>query len=249
MTSVHVETDCSRPNLRSLQVLPNHHIGYILECLRPNNQTIQEIDSTTNRSVDIYEESSIRWLGRFSYSPNMKEIILVDVNGLYLESSLYYLDVDGERKNITPGFQRADFPAWSPTKDIVAFLGTKPYSGSDNPKSWNQIDGLLDYPWKMYMYHPRSGEIEEFSIEIVHPGRLKWSPNGKLLAFTGRYKGVPGVWIIETQNNLRVTRVITEIASFDFSPDSKSLAYVGQTSVETQNAIYIVDLYGLFQDR
>jgi Tol biopolymer transport system component len=213
--------------------------------LGPKSQIIQEIDLAKSIARNIYVEPTIGWVGNFSYSHDMKEIILVDVNGIYLESHLYHLDESGNRTNITTEFQRADFPSWSPKENVVAFLGTKPYSGSDDPKNWKQIENLFDYPWKLYLYNPENQKIDELSIEVVHPGRFKWSPDGSLLAFTGKYKGVPGVWLIanlDTPQRLKVTRIVDNLAVFDFSPDSKSLVftrgvYNGQQDAAKQGAI------------
>src|SRR6266498_4953496 len=161
-----------RPYTRRIQLLPNKRAGYILDCINPKAQIIQEINPTTDLSSDIYVEKSITYLGNFCYYKDMKGLILVDVNGLYLKSTLYGAGANGKRTNITPEFQRADFPACSPTENIIAFLGTKPYSGSNDPKNWRQIENLFDYPWNLYLYNPDSQKTEELPIEIVHPGRL-----------------------------------------------------------------------------
>ena len=247
---LHIQSTCRRPFTRSLKVLLNQRPRFILSCTNPKSQIIQEIDIAKKVTKDIYIEPSIGWVGNFSYSQDMKEIILVDVNGLYLESSLYHLDDSDSRTNLTTEFLRADFPAWSPTDDVVAFLGTKPYSESNDPKNWDQIENFLDYPWKLYLYDPENMKIDELPLEIVHPSRFKWSPNGKLLAFSGEYKGLSGVWVVsnlDTPDKLSVTRIVDGSAVFDFSPDSKSLvfaygAYSGQQDTEKQNTIYVVDI-------
>jgi len=247
---IDIESSCKGPYTRGLKILPNQRAGFILDCPEPIYQIIQEIDITKNITSDIYVEPYIGQVGNFTYSYDMKEKILVDDNGLYMDSSLYHLDANGNRINITPDFQRADFPVWSPTADVVAFLGTRPRSGSDELKSWGQIEDILDYPWKLYLYNPKNQKTDELSMEIVHPSRFKWSPDGKLLAFAGEYKGSSGVWIVsnlDTPDNLKITRVVQGSAVFDFSPDSKSLAfaygvYSGQKDTEKLNTIYVIDL-------
>jgi len=250
MKPINIESACKKPLTRSLQVLPNRQAGFVLDCREPKSQIIQEVDLTKKISSDIYVEPIIGMVGNFSYSHDMKEIILVDVNGLYLESSLYHLDVGGNRTNITADFQRADFPVWSPIGDVVAFLGTKLYSDNDEPKNWRQIENLFDYPWKLYLYSLENRKIDELPLEIMHPSRLKWSPDGKYLAFAGEYKGLSGVWIVsnlDTSHKLTITRIVEGSAVFDFSPDSKSLAfaygtYSGQENKEKQNTIYALDI-------
>lgn len=247
---IHIESTCKRPYTRSFQILPNQSVGFILDCPEPRSQIIQDIDLEKNTTNDIFVEPYISTVGNFSYSHDMKEIILVDDNGLYTDSSLYHLDASGNRINVTPDFQRADFPAWSPTDDVIAFLGTRPRSESDDTYSWSQIENLLDYPWNLYLYNPKNQKIDELPLEIVRPSRFKWSPNGKLLAFAGEYKGSSGVWIVSnlnTPDKLTLTRVVRGSAVFDFSPDSNSLAfaygvYSGQQYIRKQNTIYVIDL-------
>ncbi len=247
LKSIRVESTCKRPFTRSLQILPNKRAGFLLDC--PNiSQIIHEIDLTNGAAKDFYVEPSINWVANFSYSYNMSELVLVDNRGLYMDSSLVLIDSRGERTNITPDFQRADFPVWSPTKDVIAFLGTKPYTGSDDPKrNWGQIEYLLDYPWKFYLYYPSNKETMELPLEIVKPNIFNWSPDGKMLAFVGEYAGAPGIWIVsnlDTPDKLSVTRVVDGIAVFDFSRNGKSIAfaYVGLQNTEMQNTIYVIDL-------
>jgi hypothetical protein len=245
---IHITSTCKRPYTRSLKILPNQRAGFILDCSGPiMSQTIQEIDITKDVTSDFYVEPYIRWVGNFSYSHDMKETVLVDVNGIDLESSLYHLDENGNRTNITTEFQRADFPAWSPTADVVAFLGTKPRLEGNDPKNWSQIENLFDYPWRLYLYNSKEQKTDELPIEIVHPGRYKWSPDGNLLAFTGEYKSAPGVWIVANLDNpdkLTVTKVVDSFAVFDFFPDSKSLVFTYDKfqNTEKHNIIYIIDL-------
>lgn len=245
---IDITTACEKYYIRAFQSLPNNRAGYILDCPKLNSQIMQEINLATARSSDIYMESSIRNLGEFAYSSDMRELILVDVRGRYLESSLYHLHTNGKRINITPDFLRADFPAWSQNRNLIAFLGTKPYLGSDDEiEHFSETERRLDYSWQLYLYNPESLITEELPIDIVGPSSLKWSPDGEKLAFSGEYKGMPGVWVVDNfadPDKLTITRIVDGLATFDFSPDGKSIAfaYIGLQNTQRQNILYIVDL-------
>jgi WD40 repeat protein len=248
--SISVESTCKRPFSRSLQILPDLHAGFLLAC--PNvSQIIQEVDLGSGITKDLLAEPHVRFVANFTYSPDMSKMVLVDSRGLWMDSNLVFIDSNEERSNITQDFQRADFPVWSPTKDVVAFLGTKPYPGSDDQKqTWGQVENLLDYPWKLYLFSPSNKEVTELPVLIVHPGWLTWSPDGSMLAFTGAYAGTPGTWIItnvNTPEKLSIVRVVNGISAFAFSPDNKSMAfaYTGLQNKNKQNTIYVVDITAL----
>jgi len=248
ITPVSIDERCTVYYTRSFQVLPNQQIGYIFECPKVDTVTIQEIKVKNIQLSDIYIESSIGFLGEFAYSSDMRELILVDVNGLYLDSVLYYLDSDGVKTNISPDFIRADFPVWSQKNNLVAFFGTKPYPGSDDQiEHFSQTEKLLDYPWRLYIYNPEDLTTKEIPIDVIGPNRLKWSPDGKSLAFSGEFKGIPGTWLVsnlESPDKFRVTRIVDGIGVFDFSPDGNAIvfAYMGLQNKDKQSKLLIIDI-------
>jgi len=248
LSTVSIDDACGVYYVRALQVLPNQELGYIFECPPISPVSIQQLNTKAIESRDLYVESTIPFLGDFAYSKDMREVILVDVRGLFLKSSLYHLDTNRKKTNITPDFLRADFPVWSPKTNLIAFFGTKPYPGSnDKIEEFSQTERRLDYPWRLYIYNPESQGTEELPLDIVHPSSLKWSPDGKRLAFSGEYEGIPGVWAVDniaSQNDLRITRVVDGSATFDFSPDGRSIAfaYIGLQNKERQNVLYVVNL-------
>ncbi|HAV76634.1 MAG TPA: hypothetical protein DCX53_04690 [Anaerolineae bacterium] len=243
------KTTCQIFGIKSFQVLPNNHVGYIFSCtdVIRTTKVIQELNLDTMSSSDLYDVPSTRSIHQFVYSPNMNDLIIVG-GGKYFDSNLYYLDANGDFTNITPELLRADFPTWSTTTDLIAYLGTKPYPGSDDKiDHFSQTEARLDYPWQLFLYNPRSLTTEEFALDLFHPSSLRWSPNGNMLGFAGEYRGIPGVWIIDNLDdpeNLNIIRVVNGLAAFDFSPDGKSIAfaYIGLQNKEKQNILYIVDL-------
>ncbi len=205
--------DCRSYIIRSLQVLPNQQAGYVFEYPKLKSLIIKTIDVRNATETDLYTElPGTSSLDRFSYSPNMKELLLVDVQSPLLKSTIYLLDTGGARTNITADFLRADFPVWSQKSNLIAFLGTKPYAGSDDKiEHFSQLESRVDYPWRLYLYDPESLTTKELPIDIVGPSSLKWSPDRNMLAFSGEYKGVLGVWIIDNfadPDNLSVARIV-----------------------------------------
>ncbi|MDQ3006167.1 MAG: hypothetical protein M3R47_12400 [Chloroflexota bacterium] len=243
------EGDCRSYIIRDLQVLPNQQAGYVFEDPMLNSLIIKTVNVTTATEVDLYAElPGNSSLDRFSYSPSMKELLLVDVQSPLLKSAIYLLDANRALTNITADFLRADFPIWSRTSNFIAFLGTKPYPGNDDKiEHFSQLEGRVDYPWRIYLYDPQELTTKELPFDIVHPSSLKWSPDGNMLAFSGEYKGVPGIWIIDNfddSSKSTITRIVNGLATFDFSPEGRSIAfaYIGLQNNDRQNILYTVDL-------
>ncbi len=248
-TPIDIKTDCIEYFIRGFKTLPNHNAGYILSCPSSGWEIIQNIDMFNEKTDGFYTESSDMWIGDYSYSTNMKELILVNIlGGRFFSSELYYLNEGKKAGSITPDFLRADFPSWSPQTDIVAFFGNKSYPvGDEQIENFSDITNRLDYPWKLYLYDTTTASTQELPLEVVGPTNLVWSPNGKLLAFSGNYKGAEGIWIVSGFDNpesLTMNRMTTGLATFDFSPDGKSIAfaYVGLRNTEKQNIVYVINL-------
>ena len=246
--------DCRSYIIRNLQVLSDQQAGYVFEYPKLNSLIIKSVDIRAAKETDLYTETaSNSSLDQFSYSPDMKELLIVDVQSTLLKSAIYLLDTSGTRINITADFLRADFPVWSQKGNLIAFFGTKPYPGSDDKiEHFSQLERRVDYPWRLYLYVPESLTTEELPLDVVGPSSLKWSPDGKMLAFSGEYKGLPGVWIVgnlDDHENLAVTRIINGLAAFDFSPDSTSIAYayLGLQNTDKQDTLYVIDLQNVVE--
>lgn len=247
--AIRIEAPCKRPYTRGLTVLPNRHAGFLLSC-SDQSQIIQQVDLPGRIAQDLYVEPSITWVSNFSYSPDMSELVLVDNRGLYLNSNLVYVDRSGRRTDITPDFQVADFPAWSPTENVVAFLGIKRFPGSEDFESWSETEKVLDHPWKLYLFDPKNDQVIETALEVVHPNRLVWSPDGNLIGFSGEYEGALGIWLVRNYQDpekMSIVRVVRGIAVFGFSPDNKSMVFASGTYGENPdpdrlNKIYVIDL-------
>src|SRR5687768_6063525 len=71
---------------------------------------------------------------------------------------------------------RADFPAWRPDGEQVAFFASPRSVGVDG-------HARLDERWNLYLMPPDSGQFTELLTDIKEPRSLAWSPDGSSLAF------------------------------------------------------------------
>lgn len=79
--------------------------------------------------------------------------------------------------------------------------------------------------------------------EIRLAEMLKWSPIGTQVAFRGQYKGVQGIWILNTTTKER-KRVWKELDSYDWSPDGTRMVIMEHRLVnnKTQEIPIIIDV-------
>lgn len=240
-----LKDDCEVYLLSNLQKLPNENIGYLFS-FPPydENNFVRQLE-LNNGKYSLLEEIKTP-LDQFSFSPDMRTIAATQVKDI-TSSKIVLINEQGEETNIAPGFARAQMANWS-ENNVIAFFGTKTFEKEKEPLiRFYSFEKYLDYPWRLYLYDTNSGKITELPFDVVDPGALKWSPDQKKAAFRGEIKGIPGIWIISNLDdleNLQIDRIIDAEATFDFSPDGKSMvfAYIGLQNTEKQDSLYLIDL-------
>jgi len=225
--------------------LPNGNLGVVWGCtLEPIG--LKEIlfqrdkRSSELRAIPGYPEDFA--IGTYAFSPDMMEIIQENAVGPGLNNELYRINKDGTVQRLLADFQRAKDPAWSPDGKSIGFWGTEKYPGGQISE-WSQIEDLARYPWDLYLMDADGKNLRVVLPKIREAGLLKWSPEGRWLAFNGVYQGAIGMWILDTQNG-KMTRVWQNIGPFDWSPDGKRMVILTrEDSKELQNLFpVLVDL-------
>ena len=96
---------------------------------------------------------------------------------------------------------RANWPAWSPDGEEVAFMASPQSVGFTGMRR-------LDVPWNLYVVGVGESEARRIGdFEVRYPRGLTWSPDGAWLAFSGEVSGQgEGTWLFERETE-RVTNV------------------------------------------
>jgi hypothetical protein len=121
---------------------------------------------------------------------------------------------------------RADYPAYSPTGDRLAFLASPASIGVSG-------QARLDAPWGLYLTSG-AGVPHEVMGDIVNPPGLAWTTNGRWLIFSGGV-GDQGVatWAVEAATGRLVRLSVQGLDSLDVSPDGTRLVGVTTTASTT----------------
>lgn len=206
-----------------LQRLPNDKLGYTYFCkelVGGQSGVLYAWDEASGESQILQEYSDFS-IGSYTLSPDMSELIQENAVGARLSNELYRFQLGGEGKQIFSNFQRVTQPSWSSDGKTIIFAGTEstPY---DSPTTSRDIENLLFSPWTIYAMDADGSQIREILTGISYPGTLRWSPNGKWIAFSATYENKRGIWLLEVDTET-VKLVSERYGPFDWSPNSKQL--------------------------
>jgi Tol biopolymer transport system component len=225
------DENCHLINFIFLQRLPNQQLGFLNTCLTYDGtaiHTVREMDiATAEIKILMGPEFAIN-PSEFSFSPDMSEVIQEDATGHYLSDKLYLQQGDTSTQ-ILPDFTRAMSPNWSSAYREIAFWGTENYSSDKSTgfKTLPEILGLSGYPFDLYISTPEGLNLKKVLSSVEDPGGIKWSPKEKFIAFSGKFSGVPGIWLVEPTTS-EVTRIWPKSGSFDWSPDGSKLVILDE---------------------
>ena len=139
----------------------------------------------------------------------------------------------------------AGWPAWSPDGGTIAFFAFLQAMGVGNQFS------RLDAPWNLYLMDPDEQQPRKALDGVVDAHGLKWSPDGRWLAFSGEIHGWDGVWVYapSTQRLLHIS--VDPMNNLGWSPDGQRI--VGTVHLPVQgpanDELVILDVGALISDR
>jgi Tol biopolymer transport system component len=90
-----------------------------------------------------------------------------------------------------------------------------------------EILGLNSSPWDLYTSSPDGSNPKKILSSINDPGKIKWSPKEKIIAFAGKFSGVMGIWLVDPAQS-KVTRIWSTGGDFDWSPDGSKIVVLDQ---------------------
>jgi hypothetical protein len=236
--SVDSDVSCDRVAHLAPSRLGDGRIGFVLHCSHlegpdPIERILMALDLETGNTERLVESSLDTGTGVFTWDPAVSR-------GLYGETSapcvgivgltragVEYLPItiedDGQSWRLDEQFLRplrsqcrdvgrASWPAWSPDGKLVAFFASPAAIGKD---------GLarLDAPWNLYFMDSGLRMPTKVLENVLHPQELKWSPDGRLLAFGGEIDGQEGIWTYRSENGTLERLSEEGIHSLDWAPD------------------------------
>ncbi|HEX8099784.1 MAG TPA: hypothetical protein VF660_06240 [Actinomycetota bacterium] len=124
----------------------------------------------------------------------------------------------GDKQHVCGPLGNATWPTLSSSGRFVAFFATSAPSSPDS--GFNRID----WPWNLYIMDPNTQEPKKVLERVSYPGDLRWSPDGRWLAFSGKVAGRLGAWLFSPEGQRLVLFSPVALESLDWSPDGNQIA-------------------------
>ena len=140
----------------------------------------------------------------------------------------------GQALRLTTDAANDVLPTWSPDGDTVAFVRSSgPHSAIYSVRALGGMEHKL--------FEFQHGYI---SISFAPASHISWSPDGRVLAFSGAQNGEPSqIWILDLDT--REARSISRVPNGwvgdggpSFSPDGKMLAYVRRRDLFSRAIVF-----------
>jgi WD40 repeat protein len=242
---------CSLIRYLEPTALPDGRVAFLSECSlpegpRPFEDRLLAYDLSTKVTSPLVPGLLPPQAGAFTWNPAMDHGLFgglvtpcVSIAG-FTPQGVEYLPItvsEGERSwrldqlflgPSTSDCQKlgnANWPAWAPDGLTIAFFASPAAIGHDGiPR--------LDAPWNLYFMGGIQQSPRQVLKSVFDPQDLKWSPDGKWLAFGGKIGGKAGTWLYNPASH-RLERVAADVMNaLAWSPDGRQIAAVLQTSVD-----------------
>jgi len=212
--------------------LPNNNLGFLYQCnvshgsYSLEQDTLYMWDKQINsfQVLQAYPEGFAA--ASYTFAPDMSSLIQEEAVGSGLNNKLYRVGQDGRMDQLFSDFQRVRAPAWSSDGSLIAFFGTQTYPERKS-NDLGYILGLFSYPWDLYLMDANDQNVHIIlsGLAEVHASEVKWVPQSSLLSFSGKYKNLDGIWIVDV-HTLQLARIWPTRGGYDFSPDGQQMAII-----------------------
>lgn len=219
--------ECQSVYYLQLNRLPDGGLGFLVDCYtKPTGFHFYLYEQNiTGTIAELSKYPDYFPAGRYSFSPDKARYVQEEYhwNDIY---RLYQITVgDSRMQQLLSEYKRTRSPSWSPDGRTIAFAGN---ISVPEPRSslFSAMPGIADmefYPWELFLMDANGTNVRSILSGVKQADLLKWSPQGRWLAFRGQYEDVPGIWILDTVG-LQVVRVWPEQSLYyDWSPDGKQM--------------------------
>lgn len=235
--SIPINQNCQVSGFSFVTRLPNKNIGYVDTCISNEKEirNIYEINISNNEIKKLIHLEIIKVGGKFSFSPDMTELVQEDMESRFLSNKIYYENTK-KTVQIVPEFTRAMYPDWSPHERQIVFWGTESYGGG-KPEDFQTLPEILELssnPWDLFISTPEGTNVVKIFSSVEDAMLIKWSPTERIIAFSGTVDGASGVFLINPKT-LETKRIWSKLSDFDWSPDGKKLVVINNEKDKSGN--------------
>ncbi len=216
-----------------IDVLPSGALGIVNQCNFHQDRIINRYSRLISWHPDSEVTTVLQQLpiGKdvwtFSFLPDMSEgIIGFDSSG-GIVGELVQINASGEIQDFVPQFGRARDGSYTPDGSQIAFFASERVPEyEDSPLGGRPaLEYQLSAPWNLYLADSDGANIQELLPDVRYPWQVKWSPQGRYLAFGGVISGKRGIWVYDTVEAV-LYLVWEQRTHFDWSPDGTQMVVV-----------------------
>jgi len=185
-----------------LNRLPDGGLGFLVDC---NTEPVGFHYYLYERNITGTIAELIKYpdyfpAGRYSFSPDRAKYVQEEYhwNDVY---RLYQVTTsDSQMQPLLSEYKRTRSPSWSSDGRTIAFAGNTSVP-EPRPNIFSALPGITEvefYPWDLFLMDADGTHVRSILSGVKQADLLKWSPQGRWLAFRGIYQEVPGIWILDT---------------------------------------------------
>ncbi|HET9458267.1 MAG TPA: hypothetical protein VFO78_13055 [Candidatus Limnocylindrales bacterium] len=233
---------CWRERHLSPTALPDGRLGFVHVCMHDADN--HPPDETEIRALDVSSGVVERLIAigplgitqnvQFTAAPSLREAVVavgagicgglviysaagvprqfaVEIEGAGRQFSLATpVNLDGHCDDTGTAFS----PDFSPDGEMLAFFASPAAVG---------VSGLdrLKVTSNLYLLELATNEVRSAVNDVFDPGVLRWSPNGRSMAFSGEIAGEGALWLVNRTGDVR--RLADPASDIAWSPDGKAL--------------------------
>ena len=244
--------DCRRVEYLAPTTLPDGRLGVLQLCygeeVIPHAEVVA-LDIETGEAETLVDLAGLGTVhtGQMTWNPDLDRGFLAHGSGLcqgivgLTRNGVEYLTVEiaeGDRSfRLDEMFQddiereetgQANYPAWSPDGEQIAFFASTEAIG---------VAGYAraDVPYGLYVMEPDGQHVSRLVAEVFSSRYVAWSPDGETLAFAGVIDGTRALWLLDRDGETPSALAEVYALWLAWSPDGDRIAVSIPTGPESSS--------------